>query len=97
MDRIVAVVFTQAFWPSRLCGIHAIECVRAWRRLGSRRMERPLAGPYEMRGVGRLDTRVAGLGEALPLLGPLAVAHVHRRGGPEVEIVGVEAQDSQQP
>ena len=66
-------------------------------RLGSRRMERPLARPYEMRRVGRLEACVAGLAEAQPLLGAFAIAFVYRRRGLEVQIVGVEAQDMQQP
>ena len=60
-------------------------------------MERPLARPYEMRRVGRLEASIAGLAEAQSLLAAFAVAFVYRRRGLEVQIMGVEAQDTQQP
>jgi hypothetical protein len=83
-----AVALTRAFRRRRVqAGIRAIT-PRPW-------VERPLAGPYEMRPVGGFEACVAALAQAQPSLGAFAVSVVHRRRGLEVEIVGVEAQDSQ--
>ncbi len=65
--------------------------------LRRRRMERALARPHEVPGVGLLDLGIAGLGESESLLRPLAPARVCRDGGYELEVMGVKPEDPQEP
>lgn len=60
-------------------------------------MEWSLARPDEVRGVGFLRARISGLRETKRLFRPFAPAHVRGPGRLEVEIVGVKAEDPQQP
>ena len=60
-------------------------------------MERPLARPHEVPRIGLLQTGIAGLGESKPLLRTLAPSPVHRDGGHELQIVGLEPEDPQEP
>ena len=57
-------------------------------------MERLLAGPHEVPRVGFFEFGIASFGKSQPLLRTFAPACIHRDGGHEVEIVGVEAEDS---
>ena len=59
-------------------------------------MERPLARPHEVPGVGLFELGVSGLGEPQTLLRALAPAHVHRDGRNELQIVGMEPQDAEE-
>lgn len=59
-------------------------------------MERLLAGPHEVPRVGFLELGIGIFGESQPPLGTLAPACIHRDRGHEIEIVGVETEDSQE-
>ena len=63
----------------------------------SRRVERTLARPHEVPGVGLLDLTVAGLGEAEPPLRSLSPSRVRCDGRHEVQVVRVEPKDAQYP
>ncbi len=59
-------------------------------------MERSLAGPHEVPRVGLFEPRIASFGKSQPLLRTLAPACIHRDGGHELEIVGVEPENPQE-
>ncbi len=60
-------------------------------------MERPLARPHEVPRVGFFELGVGAFGKSESLLRTLAPACIHGDGGHEIEIVGVEAEDPQEP
>ena len=60
-------------------------------------MERPLARPREVPCVGFFELGIGGVCELELLLRALAPACIHRDGGHELEIVGVEPEDPQEP
>ena len=57
----------------------------------------PLAWPHEVPGVGFFEFGIGGLGKLQPLLRAPAPACIHCDGGHELEIVGVEPEDPQEP
>ena len=59
-------------------------------------MEGPLARPHEVPRVGFFELGIAGFGKSEPLLRAPAPACIHRDGGHELEIVGVEPEDLQE-
>ncbi len=60
-------------------------------------MERPLAWPHEVPGVGFFEFGIGGFGKSQPLLRAPAPACIHRDEGHELEIVGVEPEDPLEP
>ena len=60
-------------------------------------MKRPVARPHKVPAISFFELEIAGFGKTKTLPWPFAPAHIYGSRWPEIQIVGMEAKNSQDP